>query len=483
MRLDIKKPFLIIQRACWALTLAGIAGFVISAGGQTLGVLHDFTNTPDGANPRVGMISSNGFFYGTTQQGGASGTGTVFRINPDGTGLTNLYNFSPLNANNTDGAYPALVLVLAGNCLYGASFFGGSNGQGTVFMVMADGSGFSNLYTFSATSGSPQTNSDGAGPSSSLLLSGEMLYGATSGGGSSGVGTVYAIATNGAGFTNLHSFSGGDGGEVPQGGLVFSGTTLYGTTSEGGLNSEGMVFSMETNGAGFSNIYSFPPNYTGGNGKGAFPNGTLILSGNTLYGMAQEGGSGNGAGSGTIFSLYTNGMGFTNLHSFNYSSDGANSLNGLTLAGGVLYGTAPQGGAGSRGTVFCLSTNGSFTNLHNFSAVSGAKSTNSDGANPYNTLLIASNSLYGMASYGGTAGNGTLFRLLLPGPTLNLTPASATNVILTWPANDSGFVLQTTTNLAASVWTNVPGNPTVVNGQNTVTNSIYGTQQFFRLSY
>jgi hypothetical protein len=80
----------------------------------------------------------------------------------------------------------------------------------------------------------------------------------------------------------------------------------------------------------------------------------------------------------------------------------------------------------------------------------------------------------------GGNGGGTVFSLSLPPPQLTIIRA-ATNVLLTWPTYAPGVMLQCTTNLSLSVWnTNLPS-PVVVGGQNTVTNPISGTQEFFRL--
>src|SRR5947208_2442806 len=88
--------------------------------------------------------------------GGRSGAGTVFAITPDGTGFTTLYNFAalagPYPGANSDGAYPLAGLTLSGNTLYGAAAYGGSSGNGTVFAVNTDGTGFTNLHGFTATS-------------------------------------------------------------------------------------------------------------------------------------------------------------------------------------------------------------------------------------------------------------------------------------------------------------------------------------------
>src|ERR1017187_9514417 len=148
--------------------------------------------------------------------------------------FTNLHSFTLLNnSTNSDGAYPYAGLILSGTTLYGTAVRGGSSSYGTVFAVHTNGTGFTNLHSFTAPSAtSPYTNSDGADPFAGLILSGNTLYGTATYGGSSGYGTVFAINTNGAGFTNLHSFTAfvpgtnSDGGS-PYGGLILSGSTLY----------------------------------------------------------------------------------------------------------------------------------------------------------------------------------------------------------------------------------------------------------------
>ena len=101
-------------------------------------------------------------------------------------------------------------------------------------------------------------------------------------------GTVFAINTNGTGFTNLYNFTGFNGEGRTEAGLIISGNTLYGTTPYGSTTVYGTVFNLNTDGTGFTNLHNFSP-YSGSNGTnsdGAFPYAGLILSGNTLYGTA-----------------------------------------------------------------------------------------------------------------------------------------------------------------------------------------------------
>jgi len=485
--------------------------FSVNTDGTGFTTLHSFSGGSDGANPSAGLTLSGNTLYGTASEGGTSGNGTVFSINTDGTGFTTLHGFSPVVSRNTDGANPSAGLILSGNTLYGTASEGGSSGYGTVFSVSSDGTGFTTLRAFSG-------GSDGANPQAGLVLSGNALYGTASAGGSSGGGTVFSLKTDGTGFTNLHNFSGGGDGANPFAGLILSGDTLYGTAQSGGSSSKGTVFSLNTDGTRFTNLHGFS-----GGSDGANPSAAgLTLSGNTLYGTASEGGT---SGNGTVFSVNTDGTGFTTLYRFTVGSDVAYPYAGLVVSGDTLYGTANCGDSLCLGTVFRVNTDGTgFTTLHRFNASgeegyppngglvlsgntlygtarygdggtvfsvntdgTGFKTLyrftgGSDGADPFAGLILSGDTLYGTAQSGGSSGYGTVFSLRLP-PQLLAIIRSGTNLILTWPANAAGFALQSTTNLVSpATWTTVSPGPALVNGLNTVTNPVTGAQQFYRLS-
>jgi uncharacterized repeat protein (TIGR03803 family) len=479
MKTSIEKSLLLpVLFACLSLLLAG------PAKAQTFKVLHTFSGT-DGSYPWSGVILSGNTLFGTTVDGGSGIDGTVFALNTDGSGFTNLFDFP----QPSFGFQPYAGLVLSGGTLYGATRSGGDNGLGTVFAVGTDGSGATPLCSFT---------SDGYGLEGSLGLSDNILYGTAAGGGASGYGTVFAINTDGSGFTTLYSFTAistdGSGtnadGAIPRSGLLLSGNVLYGTADGGGIYGRGTIFVINTDGTGFANLYYFKAGTTNVSGAytnsdGAGPNG-LILSGNTFYGTTQGGGTG---GSGTVFAINTDGSGFTNLHSFaafdyTYGTNSDGTIpDGLVLSGNTLYGTALYGGATDSGTVFKINTDGTgFKTLYRFTATSGPNGANSDGAYP-DGLVVSGNTLYGTAQRGGRYGGGTVFSLSLPvtPPQLSLTP-SGPNVVLTWPTNATGFTLQSTTNLGSSaLWTTNTPPAVVVNDQNVVTNPITGTKQFFRL--
>jgi uncharacterized repeat protein (TIGR03803 family) len=140
--------------------------------------------------------------------------------------FTNLYSFT----GGSDGANPYTVII-SGNILYGVADTGGTNGNGTIFALNTNGSGFTVLHTFMAGPGYyPNiTNNDGVDPAG-LILSGNRLYGTAVGGGTNGSGTIFAVNTNGMSFTNLHNFTGGSDGAYPNA-VILSGNTLYGTTT------------------------------------------------------------------------------------------------------------------------------------------------------------------------------------------------------------------------------------------------------------
>jgi len=189
----------------------------------------------------------------------------------------------------------------------------------------------------------------------------------------------------------LHSFDGSDG-SYPQGSLTLSGATLYGVANSGGTYNKGTIFQINTDGSRLQVLHSFDGS------DGAWPQGSLTLSGATLYGVATFGGTYE---NGTIFQINTDGSGLQVLHSFD-GSDGT-WPEGLTLSGATLYGVANSGGTYNNGTIFQINTDGSGLQvLHSFDG--------SDGAWPEG-LTLSGATLYGVASEGGTYNKGTIFSL------------------------------------------------------------------------
>lgn len=272
-----------------------------------------FTNI-DGINPFAALLLEGGNLYGTARRGGTNGQGTIFALDTGGTNYAVLHTFSAVNGSsqsNFDGALPSSDLILSGSNIYGGTLHGGTFGEGVIFSLDTNGGNFTVLHAFSAASGTPLTNADGVEVSlCPLLLAGGKLFGAAENGGLNGSGTIYSLDTTGSNFCVLHSFSAlsgtpatnADGGN-PLSQLCLSGNTIYGGAVNGGQNGTGTLFAMTTNGANFTVLHTFSP--TSGpnpptNWDGANPEGDAVLSGNTFFGGTLQGGT-NGAG--TIFEL------------------------------------------------------------------------------------------------------------------------------------------------------------------------------------
>jgi uncharacterized repeat protein (TIGR03803 family) len=157
----------------------------LETGGTNFVTLHAF-DTTDGANPYGGLIQApDGYLYGTTYVGGANGVGTVFQMDTEGTLLTTSHTFA-----TADGAGPeaALVLALDGH-FYGTTNVGGTpstcaSGCGTIFRVDANGSDFATVHIFDPAGG--------AGPMGGVSQGADgTLYGATPFGGDADGGVVF----------------------------------------------------------------------------------------------------------------------------------------------------------------------------------------------------------------------------------------------------------------------------------------------------
>jgi uncharacterized repeat protein (TIGR03803 family) len=222
--------------------------FKITTAGE-LSTVHSFClknqQCPDGYSPRGSLIeATDGNLYGTTSSGGnREAGGTAFRIGKNGS-----FAFLGLKDNGGGGGPMAGLLQASDGNFYGTTYEGGSKGGGTVFKVTATGSQ-KTLYQFqNCVNGDC---SEGSLPTAGLIQATDgNLYGTTSGGGDincaapvTGCGTFFQMSTQG--FSEIHTFEGSDGSE-PSGGF-FQATSgmLYGTTSAGGISDLGTVFSLD----------------------------------------------------------------------------------------------------------------------------------------------------------------------------------------------------------------------------------------------
>jgi uncharacterized repeat protein (TIGR03803 family) len=381
-----------------------------------------------------GVVVSNSL--GTNTSTGA--VLTVLSVTAPGVTMSTLYSF----AGGNDGGNPNGLVQTADGNFFGTTQNGGLNSAGTVF-TMAPGGVPSVLYPFTG-------GNDGGHPQDALAQGADgSFYGTAFDGGFSDNGTVFNINSNGF-LSTLVGFN------ITNGDLPFAGLTpgvdgnFYGTTYQGGASGRGSVYKM-TPGGQLTTLYSFTDVADGGfvygglaqGGDGSFygttyaggsrndgtmfkitTNGlltTLITFNGTngsfpYAGVAQdENGnfygvtSGGGVfGAGTIFKWSSGGM-FTTLYSFTGGTDGAQPVGGLTQGGdGNFYGTTAYGGSYGDGTVFRIAPDGTFTNLLQFDGY--------NGANPSAPLTQgADGNLYGTTQNGGPGGAGTIFRLGMSG--------------------------------------------------------------------
>jgi uncharacterized repeat protein (TIGR03803 family) len=418
-----------------------LAAFSVVASAQNLHVLANFKGT-DGFDPYTGLVQGfNGSFYGTNEYGGPVdisnncdfGCGVVFQITPAGK-LTMLSGFC-IQTGCTDGSTPFAALALATDgSFYGTTEEHGAStncdlGCGTVFKISPRGQ-LTTLHSFCLQTGCP----DGLGPNGKLVLGSDgNYYGTTVAGGTStscynGCGTVFKISTAGD-FTTLYSFcqqSGCPDGNSPNAALVqATDGNFYGTTYYGGLNTSslcdpdysgcGTIFRISKAGK-FSTVYSFCAQT--GCADGANSSAELIQgSDGNFYGTTYRGGFYNlnncGAACGTVFKITAKGK-LTNLHSFCQfvCLDGVAPPAGLVQGNdGNFYGVTTYGGANSSGTIFEVTSAGTFSTLYSFCTQPECE----DGIFPMADLIQGTDGrFYGTALQGGADFNnkGTIFTLL-----------------------------------------------------------------------
>jgi uncharacterized repeat protein (TIGR03803 family) len=353
----------------------------------TEAVLHSFASPPRGASPFAGVIrDSAGNLYGTTTAGGASNSGVVYKVNTAGQ-ETVLYSFT----GGADGGLPfaGVIRDSAGN-LSGTTYHGGASGAGVVFQANTGGQE-TVLYSFTG-------GADGGYPNAGVIRdSAGNLYGTTTAGGASNWGVVYKLDPAGN-YTVLYSFTGGENGGGPYAGVIRDPAgNLYGTTSDGGAASVGVVYKL--NAAGQETVLH---TFTGG-ADGSFPNAGVIRdSSGNLYGTTSSGGTAN---AGVVYTLDAAGR-ETVLYSFTGGADGSFPYAGVIRdSAGNLYGTTLVGGPAELGEVFELDAAGNETVLFSFPGPT-------DGEWPTaGVIRDPAGNLYGTTEYGGRANAGVVYKV------------------------------------------------------------------------
>ncbi|HTW57378.1 MAG TPA: Ig-like domain-containing protein [Terriglobales bacterium] len=327
------------------------------SGGWNESVLYSFCAVApacsDGQNPTFGSVvfDANGNLYGTAYAGGSDGNGVVFELSPPASGSTtwtyhSVYSFT----GEPDAANPVNGLIIDGSGdLFGTAYNGGAANNGAVFEVSPNGSGGwteTVPASINALYGGLVMNSTG------------VIFGTTS-------TTVFELGKNSGGtwvelpiFTFTASEAAAEG-EEPNGTLwLDSKGNLYGTTVEGGKNNDGVVYklTLQTNGS-----YKYKVLYTFG-AAGTMPYAGVVGDANgNLYGTTTKGGK---DGAGTVYTLAYNATSgaYAERTSQNFiGENGAVPYAGVIYNGGYLYGTTYLGGSDGDGLVYQVNPAASVT--------------------------------------------------------------------------------------------------------------------------
>jgi len=370
-----------------------------SAYAQTnITILKSFTSPPNnGIVPYGGLVAdSNWVLYGSTAAGGISNQGTVFSIHSDGSGYRMIKELVGLSNGVTP--YGELVLGTDGR-LYGTTYNGGTSNLGIVFGMNTDGSGFTPLHNFTG-------GAEGQSPNVDLIEASDgLLYGVTYSGDSLHRGTLFKINKNGSGYSVMHVFTGNpDGQQVQCKLLEGSDGALYGTTQFGGTAIGGTVFAINKDGSGYFVLY----NFGSPTANGYIPSGGVIEGiDHFLYGTT---GSGGGSGyTGVLYKMDKFGGNYQILQRFPKNASGTGAPGGGLIKGtnGMIYGCTQHGGSDQQGTIFSINEDGAdYVILRSFFYAGG------DATGPLTPLLqLADGNFYSTTPYGGAAGIGCIYAL------------------------------------------------------------------------
>ncbi len=338
--------------------------FRVEENGSGFTSLHDFPGMAgDGKSPAALLLANDGMLYGGTFSGGTGGLfgdyGVLYRMNTDGSGYTILRELD----SQTDGTQMAAALLQDTNgVLYGVLRNGGTanlneGGNGTIFKMNANGSGFTVLHVFTNSAIIP-SSTDGYDPKDALIEGpDQLLYGTTSQGGTARMGTVFRIGKDGSGYQIIRHFQSDETGSTPESRMVF-GTDgyLYGTTDGSYPVAGATIFKLKPDGTEYKALGRF--------GGAHLRQGALVeMPDGLFYGTASEGGRPIPA-SGYLYRIAKDGSDFEVLYEFPGTVPNGQFPWGGLLKGrdGALYGTTIAGGADGAGVIYKLARTASLNN-------------------------------------------------------------------------------------------------------------------------
>lgn len=356
---------------------------------ETFTKLIDFSYTAYGQNPEGPLLeASNGKLYGVTKTGGTTGAGVLYEYDIQTSTLTKKVNFVTGN-----GSHPVGTLIeFSPGLLYGVTTDGGLGDQGTIFEY--------NINTSTYAKKLDLNMAGGMYPGGSLVqASNGKLYGMTSDGGSSNLGTLFEYTPSTNTYVKKIDFTGAANGSKPIYKLTpATNGKLYGLTSAGGASGFGVLFSFDPVTSTFSKLLDFD-----GYLKGEAPYGSLLQAADgAFYGMTSVGGSSD---NGVLFKYQLTAPFYTKICNFADCNDGKNPSGSLLYASnGKIYGMTSKGGLWGYGVLFEYNRQDSvYSVLHHFDGLN-------TGAEPCGSLIEAQNGkLYGLTNLGGAADQGSLF--------------------------------------------------------------------------
>ena len=387
----------------------------------------------DGGVPKGSLTYVNGLLFGRTTTTIATmptpastpvgSYGVIFHFDPNNVASTYSIDHVFAGGDLDDGDNPRHdAMTPLNGLLYGTTLEGGTHNNGIIFSIGQDGTDYQVLLSLHNSIGDE---------SHSCFVVGQngILYGMTASGGDNGEGVIFSFnpatptptptatpTATPANFQTLFSFAcASSTGKEPHGRLTLDPnlTILYGMTRKGGDHDLGVVFKFDTS----DNTYSELHDFAGGDDDGATSDhGYVVQSGDHLYGMTTNGGHHD---DGVLFRIKTDGSSFDLLHKFGETHhDGKNPYGSLLLVGNKLYGTTANGGDNDLGTVFVINTDGNnYQRLYSFSG----QTNNDDGSKPIDNVILVNGWLYGMTTEGGANGQGTVFKVS-PIPSRSPTP-------------------------------------------------------------
>jgi uncharacterized repeat protein (TIGR03803 family) len=342
-------------------------------------VVYSFKSDTDAQFPVSNLVVCplNGLLYGVSPSGGSQGYGTIYSFNP-ATGTEQvLWSFGVgSDASQPDGS---LVWDSTRSVFYGVSPLGGTNNTGGVYRFNPVTNQERLIWHFNNTTGPALSGS-------TLVYDpvNDLYYGMGSEGGNTDAGAIFSFNPAVDSAKKVFSFHDGADGMDPEGSLTFYNGVLYGTTSEGGTDSVGVLFSYIPGDTVVSVLHVFGSTTN----DGSEPDADLVADNQrgVLYGMTPSNGD---YGGGTIYSYNPSTQTYTQLYSFGVNvTDGIYPTGDLVLdpSNDLYYGLTDNGGTYNFGTVFSFDPSNNTVNfLYSFG--NGA-----DGTALLNSFLVTGTS-------------------------------------------------------------------------------------------